>query len=139
MLLSKEQINSHLQEIEDLYLTYIDEELVPGLIHFGISEQTLAGEVIKAIASIKNYDGRWFLWGCVVKSEYRGQGLQKQLVNERLEYLRTRTDTARVYVEPWNDHSIKNLESVGFEYDGQTIHEDGETILSIYKLVWTQP
>jgi ribosomal protein S18 acetylase RimI-like enzyme len=139
MLLSKEQTNSHLQEIGELYRTHIDEELVSGLIHFGIFEQTLAGEVIKAIASIKNYDGRWFLWGCVVKLEYRGQGLQKQLVNERLEYLRTVTDTARVYVEPWNDHSIKNLESLGFEYEGQTIHEDGYTTLFIYKLGWNQP
>jgi len=136
MLLSKEQINRHTPEMADLYRTHLEEELVPGLIHFGVFDQTLAGEVIKAIAAIKNYGGQWFLWGCVVKPDYRGQELQKQLVNERLEYLKSRTDNARVYIEPWNSASIANLQAAGFEYQGQTIHEDGETIMSVYRLEW---
>jgi len=136
MLLSKEQVNRYNPEIGELYCTYLDEELVTGLIHFGIFEQSLSGEVLKAVASIKNYDGQWFLWGCVVKKEFRGQGLQFQLVKERLKYLRSLTDTALVYIEPWNQNSIENLEAAGFKYEGQTLHEDGETIMSIYKLVW---
>lgn len=131
MKLSLEQEQKFRSEIDHLYLTQIEEETIPGLIHFGIFEESLAGEVVKAIASVALIDGDWYLWGCVVKPEYRGQGLQGKLIEERLNYLRPLTDQVRVLAEPWNIRSIENLKKAGFSYEKDTVHADG-TLLNVF-------
>jgi ribosomal protein S18 acetylase RimI-like enzyme len=134
MLLENEAKLKYLPEIKKLYTHELGEPPVAGLIYFGTflenSEQTL-----KAVASLKNYMGSWYLRGCVVKPEYRGQGLQQILIEERLAYLTNRTNIARVSVFPENTYSIKNIEAGGFTFERKKKLEGGHRVL-VYKYSW---
>jgi ribosomal protein S18 acetylase RimI-like enzyme len=115
-----------------LYCQELGEDPVSGLIYFGVIEETDAGPMLQAVASVKNYMGSWYLRGCVVKPEYRDLGLQRKLIRERLEYLAARTDMARVSIFPHNEHSICNIEAEGFRFERKKKLGDGSTVL-VYK------
>lgn len=132
MLLENEAKNRHSPEIHDLYSVELGEEPVKGLIHFGaVSEDG----TLMAVASLKNYMGSWYLRGCVVKPEFRGQGLQKALIQERLDYLKNKTNVCRVSVFPENTHSIKNIEDSGFIFERKKMLKEGREVL-VYKVEW---
>lgn len=134
MRLEKKILDTHREEIADLYRLELGEDPVNGLIYFGIFGED--GE-LQAVAAVKNYMGSWYLRGHVVKPEYRGQGMQRLLIRESLDYLRDKTDIARVSVYPWNEYSKRNIEAEGFEFEKRKKLANGETVL-VYKLRFGQ-
>jgi len=112
MLITKPDLEQYIAEIDDLYEEHLGEK-ISGVTHFAIIEN----DSLQAVASVKCYSGHWYLRGCVVKPEYRGKGLQRELIRERLEYLGDRTAVVRVSVYPKNTHSLQNIESEGFEFE----------------------
>lgn len=130
MKLENENRPKYFPEIRDLYRKELGGDSASGLIYFGIFKEDGS---LMAISSIKNYMGSWYLRGCVVKPEYRGQGLQKQLIKERLEYLKGKTDTVRVSVYPENMYSIANIESTGFIFERKKKLDSGKLVL-VYKI-----
>lgn len=127
MFLEKQIFTRYRQEIFELYQRELGES-ISGLIFFGI----FSGETLQAVASLKNYMGSWYLRGCVVKPEFRGRGFQKQLIQERLDYLSPKTDLVRVSVFPSNIHSINNVEAKGFKFEKKKKLKNNETVL-VYK------
>lgn len=127
MHLKETELIKYGSEIADLYLRELGDK-TSGLTFFGI----FSGETLRAVASLKNYMGHWYLRGCVVKPEFRGQGLQRELIRERLEYLSTKTDEVRVSVYPENVHSIQNIEAEEFVFEKKKRLEDGHSVL-VYK------
>jgi len=124
MLLNKK---SHINEVLDLYKNILGEDITSST-HFGILEN----DILKAAGSVKCYSGHWYLRCCVVKPEYRGTGLQKKLIKERLEYLAKKTDVVRVSVYPGNNYSLKNIEDVGFQFEKDKKLKNGK-IVQVYK------
>lgn len=133
MLLERQDVVTRKDEIARLYNQELGEDLVSGLIYFGILENSDSGPMLHAVASIKNYMGSWYLRGCVVKHEFRGKGLQQRLIKERLEYLAKRTKVARVSVRPSNAFSIKNIEATGFKFEKRKKLRGGSVVL-VYKI-----
>lgn len=128
MLLEKEELAVYSEEITDLYQKELG-EITTGLTHFGI----FSVSELQAVASVKNYMGYWYLRGCVVKPEFRGNGFHRQLIQERLVYLSARTDLVRVSVYPDNVHSINNIKAEGFEFEKRKKLENGN-IVFVYKI-----
>jgi GNAT superfamily N-acetyltransferase len=84
------------------------------------------GGHLAAIAGLRpNDDGTAYLGPCLVLPAYRGRGLQKRLIRERLGLaaaLRARPVTT---VHMRNTPSLKNLLNCGFRVDGfDPEHED---------------
>lgn len=131
MRLDKEQLANYQPEIDQLYKTWLKESPTSGLIYFGDFD----GTNLKAVGAVRCYMGHWYLRAFVVKPEYRGQGLQRQLMNECLDYLSDKTDVARVSVFPKNIYSIRNIESVGFEFEKKKKLEDGHVVIVYKKLL----
>lgn len=129
MRLEKETLTNYKPEIAELYKTWLEESPTSGLIYFGSLDDQ---ENLKAVGAVRCYMGHWYLRAFVVKPEYRGQGLQKALMNECLDYLSKKTDTARVSVLPENIYSIRNIEAVGFEFEKKKKLDNGQTII-VYK------
>lgn len=65
---------------------------------------------------------------CVVKREHRGRGFQRKLIQENLAYLSSRTKEVRTTVFPWNVHSIRNVEAMGFVFVKQKKLRDGKVV-----------
>ncbi len=128
MLLGKKELAQYGQEISELYEIWLNETF-SGLTPFGI----FSGSILQAVGSIKNYMGSWYLRGDVVKPEFRGQGLQRQLIKERLEFLALKTDLARISVFPDNNYSIRNIEATGFTFEKRKKLGSGETVL-VYQI-----
>lgn len=133
MLLENEVKTGFFPEIRNLYSRELGEEPTSGLIYFGAFSENSG--TLMAVASLKNYMGSWYLRGCVVKPDYRGQGLQRFLIQERLEYLKDKTHIARVSVFPENSHSITNIEAAGFLFERKKKLDDGKKVL-VYKIEW---
>lgn len=127
MLLKGQDLEHHIENIESLYYEFLS-EVPKGVTYFGIIENS---ELI-AVASLKCYSGHWYLRGCVVKPEYRGRGLQRELIRERLEFLSAKAKAVRVSVFPGNVHSIRNIEAEGFVYERDKKLSDGK-IVQVYK------
>jgi ribosomal protein S18 acetylase RimI-like enzyme len=123
MLLKGPDLEQYIDEIKYLYLEHLS-EMPKGVTYFGVVEDS----TLLAVASAKCYSGYWYLRGCVVKPEYQGRGLQRELIRERLEYLSERTDTARVSVFPSNTRSIMNIEAEGFTFEKQKRLSDGRMV-----------
>lgn len=129
MQLKGETLQKYRREISALYEKYLHESPTSGLIYFGsISD----GQVLKAVGGVRCYPGSWYLRGCIVKPEFRGEGLQQELIRERLTYLSTRANTARVSVSPNNEHSRANIEATGFSFEKEKII-NGKAFL-VYKI-----
>lgn len=131
MLIEKEGKEKYGQEIKNLYQTELTESPTKGLIFFGVFSK---GN-LKAVAAVRCYMGHWYLRGCVVKPEFRGKGLQRKLIKERLEYLASRNDVdvARVSVFPDNIYSIQNIKKEGFEFEKRKKLDKGQEILVFKK------
>lgn len=130
MLLKGADLETHIEEIHDLYTEYL--EVVPkGVAYFG----TVNNGELQAVSALKCYCGHWYLRSCVVKPELRGQGMQRELIRERLEYLADRTDNVRVAIFPDNEHSIRNVLAEGFEFEKFKKLEEGK-VLNVYKYVF---
>jgi RimJ/RimL family protein N-acetyltransferase len=127
MLLEKEQLPTYKETISEIYQREFGED-TRGLIFFGLFSE----DEIIAVASIRNYMGHWYLRGCYVEPEFRGNGLQRELIQERINYLKSRTSEVRVSVFPDNIHSIHNIEAEGFEFERTKKLESEESVL-IYK------
>lgn len=130
MKLDKEQVSRYKTEIAGLYKEHLSEEPANALIYFAILGEN---DELQAIAAVRNYMGHWYLRGHVVKPEFRGRGMQRQLIQESLEFLRTKTHEARVSVFPWNTHSIRNIEATGFEFEKLKKLDNGE-LVKVYKI-----
>jgi GNAT superfamily N-acetyltransferase len=52
-----------------------------------------------------------------VRERYRGKGLQRKLIEERLKYLKLKTKTVRVGVKPGNMYSLNNIIWSGFRFE----------------------
>lgn len=130
MHLEGETLQKYRREISTLYEKYLHESPTSGLIYFGsVSEE----QVLKAVGGVRCYMGSWYLRGCVVKPEFRGMGLQQELIYERLAYLSQRTDTARVSVFPENKYSRRNIEATGFRFERKKKFPHGREVL-VYKI-----
>ena len=127
MLLKGPVLEEHLDEINRLYARELHHRIVSAT-YFGI----LDDQVLQAVGAVKCYMGHWYLRGCVVKPQYRGQGLQEKLIKERIEYLVQRTDRVRVAVETTNAHSIANVERTGFEFLKTKRFKDGK-LVNVYE------
>jgi len=127
MLLEKEQLPTYQETISEIYQREFGED-TQGLIFFGLFSE----DEIIAVASVRNYMGHWYLRGCYVDPEFRGNGLQRQLIQERINYLKSRTNEVRVSVFPDNMHSIRNIEAEGFEFERIKKLESDKSVL-IYK------
>jgi len=127
MLLDTAQVKLYRPEIER-----INKELFglgpSGANHFGIIE----GSVLQAFAQLKCICGHWGLRSCYVKPEFRGRGLQRQLIRERLEYAAAHTDVVRVTCRPDNPYSKHNIESEGFVFERMKRLPNGLELL-VYK------
>lgn len=123
-------IKQHREEFSALIEQYLHEPFTSGT-YFGIKED----EELQAIAALKCYMGTWYLRACVVKPEHRGQGMQRKLIGERLDYLRTEKPNVpcvRVTIYPENTHSIDNCVEEGFAFEKKKKLRDG-TIANVYK------
>jgi ribosomal protein S18 acetylase RimI-like enzyme len=124
MLLQKDQYK---EEIADLYKEHLHETVTGGTF-FGHVED----DVLQAVASVRCLHGHWYLRACVVKPEFRGKGLQRELIRERLDYLAQKTDRASVSVEPHNHFSIDNIVAEGFSFATTRKLPDGRMV-SVYR------
>lgn len=82
-----------------------------------------------AMAGLCNYRGKWCLRACVVHPNHRGKRIQIQLIEARIDYLRTHTkaDYVNVWVCPDNIHSNANLEERKFVMTGEKRDFHGKT------------
>ncbi len=89
---------------------------VDHMTYFGIIEE----EKLVATGALKCYGPIWYMRADVVVPKFRGRGLQRKLIQERMEWLKKvkKEERVRVGIEPWNLHSIKNYEMLGFELKG---------------------
>lgn len=129
MKLEGKILQRHRGEISQLYEQYLPESPTSGLIYFG----SLDKETLRAVGGVRCYMGSWYLRRCIVKPEFRGMGLQRKLIKERLAYLSKRTDTARVSVFPDNTRSIANIEATGFNFERRKKFPNGRTVL-VYRI-----
>ena len=75
-----------------------------------------------AFATCNNFYGHWFLRNCVVAKKHRGKGLQKRLIEERINFLESKkANQVKVTVAPENKYSLKNLIQYGFQIEKKVI------------------
>jgi GNAT superfamily N-acetyltransferase len=130
LMLLNDNLPKYKQEIFQLYKEYLHEN-PKGHTFFGI----VKNDELQAVASVRCYHGHWYLRGCVVKPEFRGQGLQKKLIHERLEYLTNMTDVVKVsvYVDnPKKKYSIDNILAEDFVFEKNNKLDNGRTV-HVYK------
>ena len=116
-------------EIEELYSLYLPQKLNKGTLLFGIVQD----DVLKGVAGIKNLYGKWFFRGCVVKPEFRGEGLQKRLIQERLDYLSDKTNEVKAVVCLPNTSSIDNLLASDFVFEKNRVMNGDLAESYVYK------
>lgn len=126
MRLDKQLLCKYRKEIHDLYAQYLDKQPV-GVIYFGEFDQP----ILKGFGLLKCYSGNWYMRGCVVKPQYRGQGLQRKLIQQRVSYLQGKAPRLRVGIFPDNKYSIENVLAEGFTFVKQKPVETG--VLNIYE------
>lgn len=133
MHLGRLELAKYSPEIGELQYLYLKESPTKGITYFGLFSE----EVLTAVGGVKNYMGYWYLRACFVKPEFRGQGLQRQLIKERLEYLSTEwhAKDVRVSIFPDNIRSIKNVEAEGFVFVKKKILKPSGHLANIYKKV----
>jgi len=123
-MLLQDNFADYKDEILGLYRKYLGES-PQGNTFFGVID----GNTLQAAGSLRCYHGHWYLRGCVVKPEFRGRGLQRQLIRERLEYLAGRdAETAKVSIYPWNKHSIDNVLKEGFSFEKTRTLNNGKVL-----------
>lgn len=86
-------------------------------------------EVLQAAGTLKCYSGHWYMRGDVVAPAFRGRGLQRALIEERIAYLGGRT--VRAGIHPENIHSLRNYLDAGFVFEKHKAVPDGT--LNIYR------
>ena len=111
------------KEILGLYKKYLKEK-PKGHTFFVI----IKNDVLQGVSSLKGRCGYYYLRGCVVKPEFRGNGLQKKLIKKRINYLRLKNiNEVRVTIYAWNIHSITNVLSKGFKFEKIRLLPNGKT------------
>lgn len=72
---------------------------------------------IIAFAALSSYYGFWCLRLCVVHPKYRGLGLQKLLIQERIKFLKNKkVKHVNVWIKPENCYSLNNCIDAGFKF-----------------------
>jgi len=79
---------------------------------------------IAAYSCVKCMRGNWYLGSCYVFGRHRGQGLQRELIKERLFYLKLKTNVVRVGVAADNKISRKNIIATGFTLERKKYEYD---------------
>lgn len=75
------------------------------------------GKAIIAAAELHCYGGVWTLRKCRVAEAYRGRGLQRRLIRERVwAAYRKGAKQVRAWVDPRNSYSLNNLVAEGFRF-----------------------
>ncbi len=116
-------------EILELYEKYLKENPT-GHTFFGIIQD----KILQAVASVRCYHTHWYFRGCVVKPEFRGKGLQRILIRERIGYLSERTNIIKVSIYPENTYSIDNVLAEGFQFEKTRKLETNEKMVNVYAL-----
>lgn len=134
MLLTKEQIQKYRGQLEDLIKQGTDRsfKILPQHKIFAIlsSERAMlldpSQREIMAFAVLGKRGPYWYFRNCVVKKEYRGRGLQRALIQERIEYIRENGGgSVSVGIDPRNTKSLNNILSFGFKFKaGGMKHDD---------------
>lgn len=137
MLLESELLSRYAEEIAQIEENerYLDSS--PGKIYFGL----FSGEILKAFATLKCYQDEngedlWMLRGCFAKKEFRGEQNQLELIEKRLEYLRSLPNPPEYVwtsIHPDNEHSRNNIEKAGFKLVTTVLLDNGELVWR-YKL-----
>lgn len=72
---------------------------------------------IIAFSGLACYHGYWCLRLCVVHPKYRGLGLQKFLIQKRIDFLKTKkAKHVNVWIKPENTYSLNNCIDMGFKF-----------------------
>ncbi|NCN86932.1 GNAT family N-acetyltransferase [archaeon] len=130
MLLDKNQLKDYLEEINQLNKEYLN-EVIDRVNYFAVIEDSK----LLAAASVKCFSGHWYLRSCFVKPEYRGKGLQRKLIQERIEYLKSKTDVVKISVKPTNKYSLDNIKAEGFEFFTEEILKNGILVHKYKKII----
>lgn len=121
MLLPKDVVAFHRETIDALCAEHLEYAFGNGSV-FGVVENDL----LIAFGSARCLHGHWYCRSDVVRPEFRGRGLQRQLIRERLAHLEDRASVLRVAIYPHNEHSIRNYLAEGFTYEKHRILPDGK-------------
>ncbi len=93
------------------------------------------GEIIAYTLCYHNEYGVAFVDKCYVKPKYRGHGHQKhQLQVCQLELLKVGVKTAYAMCSPFNVHSLRNFEDVGFTKSHDTVCNGQKRIVLRYEV-----
>lgn len=130
MILQKSELNKYIKEIHKLQKKYLPDVAINTSVTYFV---ILDGKELAAVAAVKCYMGHWHLRSCIVKPKYRGRGLQKKLIKERLQYLSDRTSVAKVSALPHNVYSINNLKSLGFKFEKEKVAPNGDLLYQFRK------
>ena len=134
MLLGKVERAKYGSEILALCKQELGEDVpLNQLTYFAI----LSGETLQAVAAVKWYMTTWYMRADVVKSEFRGNGFQRELIRERLSWLANRNDIAKVErvkvsIYPDNFRSIRNYELEDFKFEKRKKLQNG-VIANVYQ------
>lgn len=113
MLLQKAEEKYWIKEIKNLHGLYLPGVAINKVKYFVITEN---GE-LQAVSTAKNLHDHWRIKTVIVKPEHRGKGLQRKLMQEELDYLKSKTKIVRASVDKNNKYSIDNFLREGFKFE----------------------
>lgn len=78
-------------------------------------------------ALLKESEDKYELDGCIIKPEYRNMGLQKELINKRIQFAKKNgANNISVMAHPENLVSLNNLKKCGFSKKENKILPNGK-------------
>jgi GNAT superfamily N-acetyltransferase len=134
MLLTREQKEQYKPEIERLLRQGYDPnfKLIPQYKVFVIFEDNK----MIALAILNNPHGYWYFRNCVVDRKHRGRGLQRVLIQERLDYISEHGGgRVSVGIDPKNTKSLNNMLSMGFKFAKGGMKYKDSWYQKLYKIV----
>ena len=74
-------------------------------------------DTVAAYAVLGKPHGHWYFRNCVVDRKHRGKGLQRELIQQRLDYIANNGGgNVSVGIDPKNTKSLNNMLSFGFKF-----------------------
>ena len=93
-------------------------------------------DTLLAYAVLGRPHGHWYFRNCVVDRKYRGNGYQRELIRQRLDYIEENGGgNVSVGVDPKNSKSLNNLLSFGFKFKKGGLKHNDHWYQKLYKIV----